>query len=238
VRDGRYVLAGTGQSKGLFGLLFDWQGAARTEGIAAPGAQRPLSHRHEGVLNGDKRQTTVDWRGDGAPRARNEPPPDPDVVTPVPAASLRGTADPLTALLTVLDGVNRTGRCEAEAKIWDGRRRYDVSVTHLGEERLVADRPWAYEGLATRCALSFERIGGFWREQPRWRDAEKEGSALSRTIWAAEIAPGRWALVRAEVETSYGTVVGRLLAEGSQESRRGMVSSTQAASTRTPIPLP
>ena len=158
-------------------------------------------------------------------------------MTPVPKAATVGTSDPLTVVLSVLDRLAETGRCEAEAKIWDGRRRYDVSVTHLGEERLVADRPWAYEGVATRCALGFERIGGFWREQPRWRDPEEEASR-SRTIWVAQVAPGRWALVRAEVETRYGTVVGRLLAKGALDSSRRPPHPTRTALTRHPDPLP
>ena len=139
-------------------------------------------------------------------------------------------------VLSVLDRLAETGRCEAEAKIWDGRRRYDVAVSHLGEERLVADRPWAYNGLATRCALSFERIGGFWREQPRWRDPDEEAAALNRTIWAAEIAPGRWALVRVELETSYGTVVGRLLAKEGLESGRETSPPTQSAESAKTVP--
>ncbi len=227
----RYRLVGDGRTRGILDFFVSWTGRAETEGELRRDGRWPLVHRNRGTWNENTRRTRVDWADAAAPRTEAEPPPDPQKVTPVPDGATVGTSDPLTVVLSVLDRLAATGRCEAEAKIWDGRRRYDVSVIHLGEERLVADRPWAYEGAATHCALDFERIGGFWREQPRWRDSEEETS-LGRTIWAAEIAPGRWALVRAEVETSYGTVVGRLLARGTQESGRGGPRFAQAASTR------
>ncbi|MDX1576757.1 MAG: DUF3108 domain-containing protein [Kiloniellales bacterium] len=232
-----YRLIGDGRTRGILDLFVSWTGRAETEGVLRTDGRRPLVHRNRGTWNENTRTTRVDWTGEAAPRTEAEPPPDLEKVTPVPEAATVGTSDPLTVVLSVLDRLAETGRCEAEAKIWDGRRRYDISVTHLGEERLVADRPWAYDGVATRCTLQFERIGGFWREQPRWRDPDEEGAPPSRTLWVAEIAPGRWTLVRAEVETSYGTVVGRLLAKGALESNAGPAHIRQSASTRAPVAL-
>jgi hypothetical protein len=83
-------------------------------------------------------------------------------------------------------------------------------VTHLGEEELIADRPWSYGGQAIGCALDIKRIGGFRREKPDWRSRD-ENAPTRRVVWAAEIESGHWALVRGEMETQYGTVVGRLL---------------------------
>ena len=207
--DARYHLVGNGQTLGVLDLLFSWQGRAETEGVLKAGVRQPLVHEHEGTWKRDTRWTRVAWDGAAAPRTDARPPIDPEKVTPVPTGSIVGTSDPLTALLSVLDRLATTGRCETEARIWDGRRRYDLSVTHLGAEILVADRPWAYQGPAIGCALEFERIGGFWRESSTRRD--DDDSPDRRVVWAAELAPDRWALVRAEVETRYGTVVGRLL---------------------------
>ena len=215
--DGRYRLSGTGRTRGLLELLFSWRGRAATEGERRREGRRPLVHEHEGTWNESTRWTRVDWNGAAPPRTEARPPPDPEQVTPVAAATIRGTRDPLTVILSLLDRLAATGRCEGEAKVWDGRRRYDISVSHLGEETLIADRPWAYAGNAVGCALDFERIGGFWRDRPGRRDGD-ESAALRRVIWAAEIAPGRWALVRAEVETRYGTVVGRLMVEDQDDS--------------------
>ena len=205
--DSRYHLVGRGRTQGLLEWFVTWHGRSETEGLLAPGGRRPLAHQSEGTWNDQTRFTQVDWADPGKPLTETRPPPDPEQVTPVPEAATLGTSDPFTALLDVLDRLAETGRCEAEAKIWDGRRRYDMAVSHLGPETLVADRPWAYAGPAIGCALSHQRIGGFWRDS-------EVPVAGRRVVWAAEIAPGRWVLVRAEVETSYGTVIGRLLPDG------------------------
>jgi hypothetical protein len=224
----RYFLSGSGRTRGLFGLFFPWQGRADTEGLLQGEGRRPLAHRHEGTWKEKTRWTRVDWDGTAEPRTETRPPPDLEKVTPVPKASTVGTSDPFTVILTVLDQLAETGSCEAEAKVWDGRRRYDLSVTHMGEEKLIADRPWAFEGMAIGCAVDFERIGGFWRERTGWRDAD-ENAPIRRMIWVAEIAPERWALVRAEIETPYGTVVGRLLPEGGLASDSETSPPTKAA---------
>jgi hypothetical protein len=204
--DGRYSLRGQGRTEGAFALLFDWRGRSRTEGIAVNNERRPLRHSHEGVRSGKKQLTRVEWSGDDAPRTETDPPPDPDEMTDIPARSTIGTSDPFTALMRVLDNLNEKGRCEGDARVWDGRRRYDLVVEHGGAEELVADRSWAYAGPAVKCRLSIARIGGFWRESSPWRakdDAE-------RWVWAAGIAEGRFVPVRFEVETGLGIVVGRL----------------------------
>ncbi len=223
-----YHLMGQGRTRGILELFFPWQGRARTEGLLNGTARRSLVHQHEGVWKEKTRWTRVEWDGAAAPRTEAHPPPDPEKVTPVPEASTVGTSDPFTALLSVLDRLPATGRCEAEASVWDGRRRYDLSVSHLGEKTLVADRPWAYEGPAIGCALSYERIGGFWRERPDWRDPDEDAPGR-RVVWVAEFAPEQWVVVRAEMETRYGTVVGRLLPEGGLESEDEDAPTTKAA---------
>ena len=205
--DDAYTLTGSGKTEGVFSLLFDWEGSARTEGLAAQGARRPLRHSNGGTSNGSRRVTRVDWLDDGRPRSKIDPPPDYSEVTPVPPESTIGTTDPFTVLLQVLDTLKTEGRCEAEAKVWDGRRRYDLVVRHLGTEELAADRPWAYAGPSIKCALEVERIGGFRIKPPSWKPEDDTGE---RTIWAADLGDGLFVPVRAELGTAFGTVVGRL----------------------------
>jgi hypothetical protein len=207
--DNRYLLKSVGRTLGLLEFFFPWHGEAETEGLLDQGSRRPLRHEHEGTLEEKTRWTHVAWNNAGHPRTEAVPPPDPENVTTVPESSIAGTDDPFTAVLSLLDHLAQTDRCEGAARIWDGRRRYDIAVTHLGDEDLVADRPWAYSGPAIGCALDFQRIGGFRHESLSGRTQEEE-DAERRTIWVAEIDPGQWVLVRAEVETQYGTVVGRL----------------------------
>ncbi len=210
----RYLVSSAGQTTGAIGLLFDWRGSARTEGLLDTGERRPLLHRHLGNFNGERRETQVRWQEASRPRTEVSPPPDLEEVTPVAEETVVGTADPFTALLHVIDGLRRTGRCEGEAKVWDGRRRYDLKVNHGGTVALQADRPWSYAGPAVICLLDYTRIGGFRRERPSW-STEKEDSR--RAVFVAEITEGNWIPVRAEIETLLGRVTARLIADRPRE---------------------
>ena len=203
----RYSLRGAGRTEGLLALFVDWEGASQTEGVSASGRLRPLRHSHHGTWNDEARRTEVEWRAEGAPRVRNEPPPDETEVTPVPAASTLGAVDPVTVVLMVAEALKTKGRCETRAKVWDGRRRYDLTLEHAGPAVLEADRPWSYAGPSVKCRLSIARIGGFRRDPGSWKAEDDSGT---RTIWVADIGGGTYAPVRAELETAFGTVVGRL----------------------------
>ncbi len=215
--DDSYRLASTGWTEGLLDFFVSWQGKAETNGRVEDGVRQPLSHVHEGQWDDRTRWTRVAWDDPGAPQTETRPAPDLEEVTPVPDGTLSQTIDPLTLMLSVMDQLAATGRCEGEGKLWDGRRRYDLAVVHLGTETLEPDRPWGYAGEAVLCTFKINRIGGFWRDSEDWREAERKSDTPAR-IWVAEVTPGAWAPVRAEVETPYGTVVGRLLPEGGLDS--------------------
>ena len=224
----RYSLFGTGRTEGLFGLLFDWEGWSRTDGVAAAGRKRPVTHVNQGTWNGNLRRTRVDWNVAGAPRTQSEPPPDETEVTPVPAASTLDTVDPFTVVLTVIDSLKEKGRCEAREKVWDGRRRYDLVIQHVGPDVLTADRPWSYAGPSVKCSMRIERIGGFRRDTSSWKAKDDSGH---RMIWVADLGGGNYAPVRAELETAFGTVVGRLKPAAAGDGPQEQVDLEQAAST-------
>ena len=120
---------------------------------------------------------------------------------------MNGSVDPFTALLEVLDRLGTAGRCEGQTRIWDGRRLYELRVSHLGAEELAADRPWSYSGAAVACLLETKRIGGFRREAGKWAKPDAE---TRRVVWAARTTDNRWVPVRGEFDSTYGKVIGRL----------------------------
>ena len=198
-----YHFVATWKTRGLLNLFYRGDGWAETEGLLQQDGRQPLLHKSEIIEGDENRQVEIHWNDAAEPRTEARPPSDPKRFTPVPEGSTAGTSDFFTAILSIQDQLAATGRCEAERKIWDGRRRYDVSVSHWGEEELVADRPWAYEGTAIGCALSVERVGGFRRDRER-------NPPIPQLVWVAEIAPDCWVLVRSETSTGFGTVVARL----------------------------
>lgn len=81
---------------------------------------------------------------------------------PVTTAQKRGAVDPMSALISILLGtkVDQADPCGTGARIFDGRRRYDVQLTYLRDES-VALRSWHYQGIAHLCRIHFVPIAGY-----------------------------------------------------------------------------
>lgn len=162
---------------GLAAMLFPWTAGAATVGALGAAGLTPRSHRARGEYRGSERSVALDYAPDGAVRAVIAPPPEADDREPVPEAEQRATIDPLTATLAAV----RSG-CRGTLRVFDGRRRYDLSLADQGESDLPAATP-AYAGRARHCQARVEPHAGFWRasEQHDERPAQLD-------VWIA--APG------------------------------------------------
>lgn len=200
---GRYAIWGKGRTVGPAVLFFDWEGEARSEG--ARDGWRVRRHESRGRVGEETRRTLVEWpAAEGAPRVDAVPPPDPADIVPLPEGATLGTVDPYSAFLRLLADAGRAGRCEGTARVFDGRRRYDVTALQVAAERLEGDEPGAYAGPALRCRLDYAWIGGQGRD---WRPTSRP----RRDVWIARLPDGAWVPVRVEISTRFGAVVGRLL---------------------------
>jgi hypothetical protein len=122
----------------------------------------------------------------------------------------RGTLDALSALLRLSRVVAATGRCEAEASVYDGRRRVDYVMRTAGREFLPPRRDGsAWAGEALRCVFEGRQVAGFFRDQAR----QERGRPTQGEAWVAPLVPGGPHVpVRLEMETRWlGTVEAQLV---------------------------
>jgi hypothetical protein len=77
-------------------------------------------------------------------------------------------------MLKLVRRLARSGSCEGEAAVFDGRRRYDVITQDLGRTTLEASDLAPYGGPAIRCGVTFRPIAGFWREARAERSSDAE----------------------------------------------------------------
>lgn len=207
LNDKSYEIEGSGESQGTLAFLFPWKGSARSVGLTTPDGYQVSRHDSEGSYKDKTRRTSVIWNpGDLLPKLEAEPQSDLTEVTPVPEDATAGTADPFTVLLSTLDRLEQGDRCDAEARVWDGRRLYDLKIGHIGEAELIRDRPWAYNGKAIGCSLTYTPIGGFRRES-QWKDRQDE---IRRIIWIGRLPNEKLVPVRIELKAPIGNFVGRL----------------------------
>lgn len=195
-----YTVVTRAKSSGLAGLLFSWRNEARSEGRVAGADLQPRRHEADGRSRGEASRVRLSYGRFGPVEALALPPPDPDERDAVPAALTVGTLDPLSATLDVMMGLAVGGRCEGAYRIFDGRRRYDVTVRPGAPAILPPAQSSIYAGPAERCHVDLVKIAGF---------AKKPGK-LSRQVvdpvlWVARPLPGLPPLpVRFTADTGFG----------------------------------
>jgi hypothetical protein len=183
-REGAYRMTVLAHTDGLIATFVDASYEAETAGDADGLLARPAKYRGTS-RDGDEisKKVSVTFNGDGAPEVVFDPA-DAAPDEPLPAAALAATVDPVSAMLTLMRTLAETGRCEAEVRVFDGKRRYDLSAKDAGTYVLKASRHAPYGGPATKCRVRIARIAGF-----------REGRLAKRypdelTIFLAPVFPG------------------------------------------------
>ncbi|MEE8334674.1 MAG: DUF3108 domain-containing protein [Alphaproteobacteria bacterium] len=197
-------------ARGIIEWLFTWNMTAESEGRLVDGRVVPVRAISRSNWRGRERRIDLDFpKGGGAPISSVDPIPHDDDRDPVPAALRLGTVDLAAAIVATVRAIGATGRCDNTARVFDGRRRYDLVFSHVGEGRVRATDYSAYSGPALRCGLRLVRIAGFRKKRSRLRWANTDTAIL----WLARVFPGTSpVLVRMELETKFGALVGHIVA--------------------------
>jgi len=184
----RYRVTAEGGTRGVIGWLYTWNVKLAAEGLDRNGRIEP--HRYVAESNWQNEQRTVQlgFAGGGRYELQQDPPPepDPDIEGGLPETLPEGTVDPLTFALAASRALEENGHCNQTVPVFDGRRRFDLTVKHVDETTLPPNGYSIYQGPAVRCSFSMERISGFrksWRSSRQW-DA---GSSSPPMVWVASI---------------------------------------------------
>lgn len=124
-----YMIETRSRARGLATLFFRGEQVSRSEGVWRGATPMPRLHRSGGNWRGSPRRTAMEYGPGGVPRTVVLEPVQDIERTPVPPEALPGTMDALSAMLQLARQVRETGRCEAQARIFDGRRLTQLDVT-------------------------------------------------------------------------------------------------------------
>jgi hypothetical protein len=156
--DGDRYQAGTDvRTVGIVALLFPWSAASSAAGERVDGTLRPERYRATGEYRGEQRLTEIEYDASSGMRVRAEPTAEADDRDPVPPALQRATIDPLTAALAAVTD------CRGTLRVFDGRRRYDLQISDLGDSDTPSARHALYSGRARHCRAAIQPLAGFWR---------------------------------------------------------------------------
>jgi hypothetical protein len=158
----RYQATTDVRTVGVIALLFPWRAASDSRGLRDDGIMRPLRFRTTGEYRGTHRLAQIDYQVDAGPRVLIDPPAEHDDRDAVPPALQQATIDPLTAGLAAV-----SSGCQGTLRVFDGRRRYDLALSDLGETATPPSRHTRYAGRARHCRALIAPLAGFWRSEPR-----------------------------------------------------------------------
>jgi hypothetical protein len=205
-----YHIEGKARARGLLDWYSDWKGQVSSRGQVEEGLKvEPNTHVNDGVWRGKERRNSLTFNPDGTVDVTRDAPEEDDIVTPVPKDSIPGSIDPITAILSLSGLIQQGEQCQGTVPVYDGRRRYDMSVTPDGMRTFERNDYTVFSGEAMACRLEFDRIGGF-REQTSNKYTK---TAHNRLVWVASPFPDTLPIpVRVEVDTDFGTLIVHLTA--------------------------
>ena len=123
---------------------------------------------------------------------------------PVTDEQRNNSYDPLNAALHLISGMPFTEEdpCGERIRVFDGRRRYDLVMEHIGYEDLRVRGGEVWDGQTLVCHLNYEEIAGF---KPQPEDDELPRPPL--TVYIAEVDEGFYVPVRVRAPTPIGSLV-------------------------------
>ncbi len=222
-----YRIDGEAETQGMMGWMYPWKGTTESRGVFAAGKPVPMLHMNWGydIDDEEERLVSLTYDRDGdITEALVQPEQDWNERHPLPENAGEGTLDPLSAVAGLAELLRSGGRCEGSFPVFDGRKRYDLTVSDAGEKILEPTSYSIFAGPARGCRLDYEMLGGHRIERSKYAETARE-----RIVWVGRPQEGAPLLpVRLEIETAYGTVMGHLsgFETGAQVAQKSETAET------------
>lgn len=208
-----YQMIMNARTEGLLKIFKAWQGTLETAGrYLYNGEKRPAFHESVSIWKDNTQVKEFSWNEQGVLR-------DFYVFEDGKTKSLEdfnldqniaeNSVDILTAALAIMETAARTGACEGQEDVFDGKRRFALSVENKGIEYLKSSRYNRYGGEALRCEIKITPQQGDWHGKLKgWMAISEEGGQAGAvpTVWLARLEKDGPAVpVKLQAKTSYGT---------------------------------
>lgn len=194
-------------SRGIADFFVSWKGQAKSNGLFAGDKAVPAIHRNDGVWKGKTRKVDIRYAPSGEVTSYSvEPEPDLEKVNSLPENPATGTVDPLSVIAQISGAVMRGEGCSSQFGVFDGRRRYDLTVTENGTESIKPNSYSVYAGDALACGVEMKLLGGDRKEKSKYAE-----TARNRTVYIARPRSDAPPVpVRVRIDTDYGILMAHL----------------------------
>lgn len=203
VSEDRYEVSTVGRSIGFLDLLFPFQSSARGTGpIGAKGDPRDFDITS--TYRGKSRRIKGTSTTSAAPVWTVTPPIPLDERDPVPNDLRMESQDPMAALVAAATRGEPGDVCGGTAKIYNGKVRTNVHLTHVGSEVLTANHFSSFSGPAEKCEARYETLAGAYKKS--WFGSDAPPPVIQ--LWIARIDESAfWVPVRVEASAEFAKVL-------------------------------
>ena len=169
--------------------MADWIAHARIEGWAGgkvDGATLiPGSYADHGRIFGEDQSAAIAYP-EGEPVLQRISPDPGKTRLPIQQDGLHGAIDGLSAVALESLAVTRTGTCQGEAHVFDGRQLRRAATHTGGQDTLPPNPRSVFAGRAVRCETESVLLAGFLRAKPITAQIEPRHSR----VWLAPVVAG------------------------------------------------
>lgn len=216
VDDSRYAVRTKSRALGLVWAFTRWTSVSSAAGDVAGKSLQPRRYLADSKFRSRKSRIELTYPSPGRTITRITPPEALKDWTTVPAALRQGAPDPLSTIVAHLRP-GAANPCTWSGEVYDGRRRYRLTLRPDGEETLRLGMWNRYRGKAIRCKVVTKTLAGWHKDSLKDKDRKRPPA----TIWFARFERARmWLPVRLVAQTRWGEVRGELfkykLTPGSQ----------------------
>jgi hypothetical protein len=211
VRGDSYTAASTLETVGIANALWEARLEATSFGVLGTGDLTPASYdafSTHAATDWKRQQVTLSYVDD-VPTVTPNPP----YTRPVEMADddKRNTMDPVSALVFFVTSheQNAAEPCGLAAPIFDGRRRYDISLDFVRNTDVNMDNG-LYQGPVDICRLNYERVAGPRQRVFEGEDVPELQGWVTSLQSTADPARNYLLPLRLWVETDYGMIVALL----------------------------
>lgn len=189
IADGRYSAGVEAKGGRLVDLLSRWSYQASADGRVKAGTRvEPEQFRSDRKQRKRHRTLALDYDGAGNVSVTAEPPQSELAAGAVAPEFRPNTLDPVSAAVGIIAAGGKTG-CTGTFPVFDGRRRYDVTVTSQGPDTLQKSSRNMHQGAAEKCTIRIHPVAGFERDREEG-EFFQYGVDRTATAWFASPLPG------------------------------------------------
>jgi hypothetical protein len=196
---GPYRMGFTSTLVGILGDMFQFHMTAASQGRDGGLMPRPSRYHSEISIYDNIQTVSLDYGANGHVALADNPPTEAGQDA-VARGLLAGTVDPLTAALAIVERVSAEGRCAGQFRIFDGARRYDLSLAPAPAGLAAPRIPAAPGAHPIACDAAVALVAGF----PQYAVDSGMYPSTARFWLARDVIAGAPALLRLEAESGLG----------------------------------